>query len=205
MKPATFKNRTAPSTSHQGSSLIIVLILLVIVSILGIGAVQISIMGERSARNDRDYQIAWQGSEAGLMDAEFDIRGPNTSAGSRLAMFADDNPMNFVADCGSNGSGLCQPALTGKPVWLATDFTDASSSAHSAELGTFTGRSFDAGNSGIKPVQKPRYIIEILNDTPSAGDASIGAAKKYVYRVTSMGFGPRADIQAVTQMLFRKE
>ncbi|NML87021.1 MAG: pilus assembly protein, partial [Polaromonas sp.] len=26
---------------------------------------------------------------------------------------------------------------------------------------------------------------------------------KYVYRVTAMGFGPRVDIQAVLQMIYR--
>jgi Tfp pilus assembly protein PilX len=56
------------------------LLLLVIVSILGVGAAQIATMGERSARNDRDMQVAWQSAEAALMDAEFDIHGPGTAS-----------------------------------------------------------------------------------------------------------------------------
>ena len=58
---------------QAGASLIIVLILLGVMMALGAGAVQLSMMGERSARNDRDYQVAWQASEAALVDAELDI------------------------------------------------------------------------------------------------------------------------------------
>ena len=187
---------------QRGASLVVVLILLVIVAGLGISAVQMSIMGERSARNDRDYQIAWQSSEAAMMDAEFDMRGPGTA--SRMGVFVKNDSMSFVEDCGTTGNskGLCLPKITGKPIWLAVDFTATTSP--SAEFGDFTSRSFDAGNLGLKPKKKPRYIIEVLPDTASSGNAALGSDKKFVYRVTAIGFGPREDIQAVTQMVFRK-
>lgn len=192
--------------NNRGVSLIVVMVLLIVIAGLGFSAVQISMMGERSARNDRDYQVAWQGAEAALMDAEFDIRGPNTSGSARMGSFAVNNITGFVADCGSSGpsKGLCMPNTSGKPVWLTVDFTDTSSSAPSTAFGTFTGRGFASGSSGLMPRNAPRYIIEALPDTATHGDASIGAAAKYVYRVTAMGFGPRDDIQAVMQMLFRK-
>lgn len=194
------------SQKSQGVSLIVVMVLLVVIAGLGFSAVQISIMGERSARNDRDYQVAWQGAEAALMDAEFDIRGPNSSGSARMGSFTTNNLTDFVAACGSSGpsKGLCMPAVSGKPVWLTVDFTDTSNSAPTAEFGNFTGRGFASGSSGLMPRHAPRYIIEALPDTATHGDASIGAAAKYVYRVTAMGFGPRDDIQAVMQMLFRK-
>ncbi len=82
---------------QRGVSLIVVLILLVIISILGIGAAQLSMMGERGSRNERDLQIAWQGAEAGLMDAEFDMRGPGTS--NRMGVFTknDSSASSWVA------------------------------------------------------------------------------------------------------------
>ena len=40
--------------NESGASLIMVMIILTIVSMLGIAAIQISIMGERGARNARD-------------------------------------------------------------------------------------------------------------------------------------------------------
>ncbi|MGE8397478.1 MAG: pilus assembly PilX family protein, partial [Comamonas sp.] len=69
--------------NEQGLSLVIVLILLSVVMLLGISAVQISLMGEHTARNDRDYQIAWQSAEAGLQDGELDIDINNTGTSTR--------------------------------------------------------------------------------------------------------------------------
>lgn len=194
------------SQRSRGVSLIVVMVLLIVIVGLGLSAVQISMMGERSARNDRDYQVAWQGAEAVLMDAEFDIRGPNTSGSARMGSFAVNNLTDFGASCGTSGpsKGLCMPVVSGKPVWLTVDFTDTSTSAPSAAYGNFTGRAFASGSNGLMPRKAPRYIIEAIPDTATHGDASIGAAAKYVYRVTAMGFGPRDDIQAVMQMLFRK-
>ncbi|HUD33331.1 MAG TPA: PilX N-terminal domain-containing pilus assembly protein, partial [Variovorax sp.] len=79
---------TRPSDpSQRGVSLIVVLLILVVVSVLGVGGAQIALMAERGSRNDRDMQVAWQAAEAALMDAEFDIHGPNTAAASRRAVF----------------------------------------------------------------------------------------------------------------------
>jgi type IV pilus assembly protein PilX len=187
---------------QSGVSLIIVLLLLVIVSILGVGAAQIATMGERSARNDRDMQVAWQSAEAALMDAEFDIHGPGTS--NRQAVFTNmANTNAFVSGCGDSGNskGLCTLVTSGQPAWLAVDFTSTANSAKTTQFGAFTGRGFPSGAAGIQPVKPPRYIIEPIED-PSNRDIS-GSTTKYIYRVTAMGFGPREDIQGVVQILYR--
>jgi type IV pilus assembly protein PilX len=190
---------------ERGASLMIVLLILLVVSILGVAGAQIALMGERAARNDRDYQVAWQAAEAALLDAEYDIRGPGTA--TRKDLFANNSISAFVAGCGASTSGssrgLCLPASTGKPVWLTVDFLSDTSPA--VDFGTFTSRAFDAGATGVRSSKKPRYIIEILDDPDAFGDTSIKANKKYVYRITAMGFGPRDDIQAVLQTIFRKE
>lgn len=186
---------------QRGVSLIIVLLLLVIVSILGVGAAQIATMGERSSRNDRDMQVAWQSAEAALMDAEFDIHGPVAS--SRRSVFTNmANTNAFVNGCGDSGNsrGLCTLVTSGQPAWLSVDFT-ATSNAHTAAYGEFTGRSFPAGSTGIQPVKAPRYVIEPIED-PANRDLS-GSTTSYIYRVTAMGFGPRADIQGVAQIIYR--
>lgn len=201
MTQAPFSRTTRPAR-QRGVSLIIVLLLLVIVSILGVGAAQIATMGERSARNDRDMQVAWQSAEAALMDAEFDIHGPGTS--NRQAVFTNmANTNAFVSGCGDSGNskGLCTLVTSGQPAWLAVDFTSTASGAKTTQFGAFTGRSFPSGVTGIQPVKPPRYIIEPIED-PSNRDIS-GSTTKYIYRVTAMGFGPREDIQGVVQILYR--
>lgn len=204
------KKRSLPSqeflgtANERGASLITVLIILTIVSMLGIAGIQISMMSERGARNDRDQQIAWEAAEAALLDAEQDIFGPATS--SRRSTFTPvTDAQAFVDGCGTSGNsrGLCAPATSGRPAWLTADFdfSDSSSGAPSTAYGTFTGHTFAAGSIGIQPVQLPRYVIEPIRD-PADRDLS-NPSPKFVYRVTAMGFGPRKDIQAVVQMIYR--
>ncbi len=185
---------------QQGASLIMVLLMLMVVSILGVGGAQIALMGEKSARNDSNYQMAWQNAEAALREAEIDMR-----TGSRAAVFGPNTKSAFVDSCGSSGNskGLCNEALTGKPVWLSVDLTSSSSPA--TQFGDFTSHQFSAGAAGIQPAKKPRYVIEVLDDADVGGSLKAGTTKKYIYRVTAIGFGPSDDIQAVMQMMFRKE
>ena len=195
--------------AQQGVTLIIVLLILVVVTVLGIGGTQIALLGERSTRYDRDYLIATQAAEAALMDAEFDIRGPNSAAASvqRVSQFDQTNVGVFAAGCGTSGKvrGLCAPnADNVKPIWATVDFLDETASAPSVAFGTFTGRTFDAGTIGIKPERVPRYIVELIDDVSPGGNAS-GSAVAKMYRITAIGFGPRKEIQVVMQIGFRKE
>ena len=189
---------------HRGFSLITTLILLVVVTVLGIGAAQIALQSEKSTRYGRDSQIAFQAAEAALLDAEFDIRGPNTSADQRVATFVTGSTVGFFDGCGTGTQrGLCAPSAPGqKPVWYGVDFQDETTSARTVKFGDFTGRTLSTGTSGIRPEISPRYIIEVIPDPTPGSNASI---KPTLYRVTAMGFGPRKSTQAVAQMIFRKE
>ena len=201
------RSRAGDASAQRGASLIMVMIILTIVSILGVAGMQISMMSERGARNDRDQQIAWQSAEAALMDAEFDMFGPGAS--SRRAVFSPRTNLSaFIDNCGTSGasSGLCSLVNTGKPAWLTTDFTATGAGAPTAEFGSYTGRSFAAAGVGVQPSKRPRYVIEAIPDQFGAGSGGRNLSSgdvKYVYRVTSMGFGPRDDIQAVLQMIYR--
>ncbi len=215
---------------QRGISLVVVLLILVVVSILGVGGAQIALMAERGSRNDRDMQVAWQAAEAALVDAELDLTTPSSGGSSPARggvfgmIFAGTPPKmvqaekvdisNFVAACGDktavNGagqstSGLCAlPALVNaKPSWLTVDFTATGNAARTVEFGTFTGRSFAAGAQGAQPVRAPRYVIEAIQDQGAASRDKTAPEVNYVYRVTGMGFGPREDIQAVLQMIYR--
>lgn len=194
----------AVHASQRGFSLIATMIILIVVSVLGIAASQIVLTAERATRFDRDTQIAFQAAEAALLDAEFDIRGPNTSANQRMATFSDSSGVGFIDGCGTGTArGLCMPTAAGqKPVWLTVDFTDESANARTVAFGEFTGRSYATGSTGIRPEALPRYIVEVIPDTSGGQSAS---SAKALFRVTAMGFGPRKDTQVVLQMIFRKE
>jgi type IV pilus assembly protein PilX len=193
-----------PRTAQRGVTLIVVLLILVVVTVLGIGGAQIALLGERSTRYDRDYLVATQAAEAALMDAEFDIRGPNTSTSKRMDKFNQTDFAYFVPGCGSDSAtrGMCEAnADEVKPLWATVDFLDESNTARSVKFGDYTGRTFDSG-AGVRPARSPRYIIELIDDQCPKCSAAKPAK---MYRVTAIGFGPRTDIQVVMQIAFRKE
>lgn len=169
-------------------------------------------MAERATRNDRDLQVAWQSAEAALIDAELDILGqPASATNKRNEVFARSatDVAKFIAGCGKPGDGksfgLCSPSQAPgiKPDWLTTDFTLNGATANTVGFGTFTGRTFQAGGAGLQPAAAPRYMIEIMDDPSSSRTKPPGSPKDYLYRVTSLGFGPSANTQAVVQMIYR--
>lgn len=213
MAKLDFKAMNLAPMSQRGLSLIVVMLILIVVSVLGVGGIQISMMGERSTRNERDMQVAWQGAEAGLIDAEFDIEGlPAASTNKRNSIFkrGDVDIAKFIDNCGDSGQsiGLCGLKETGKPAWLTVDFTATGTGAKAVELGTYTGRDFPSGAKGIQPAKPPRYVIEPILDrygvkSYRTTDPAAGSGPSYVYRVTSMGFGPNGETQGVLQMIYR--
>lgn len=197
-------HRTAP---HQrGMTLVVVLMVLGIVSLLGASSLRITTSSERSARNDRDYQIAWQSSEAALLDAEMDILGQSHGDTARSHLFTREHTavVAFTPNCDSSTEhqGLCAYTPTNTPAWLRVDFTARTTPTATTPFGNFTQRSFPAGRTGPRPAQSPRYIIEAIPD-PSLARTTDPSAVPYVYRVTAMGFGPQPETQAVLQMLYR--
>ena len=55
---------------QRGAALVIALIMLLVMTVLGLAAMQITRMEERMAGNTRDLNLAFQGAEAGLRDSE---------------------------------------------------------------------------------------------------------------------------------------
>ena len=188
----------------SGVALIAVMVVLVIVSLLGIGSTQLSMMTERGARNDRDAQLALQAAQAALQDALHDIDGV-PAVSRRASSFADGSLLDFEPGCGVGGNhkGLCLPSVAGKPVWQTVDLADDD---RTVAFGQFTGRAFvTAGGAerGLMPAAPPRYIVEALEDKELFRDLTMPPGR--VYRVTAMGIGTRQDIQAVVQLLYRKK
>jgi type IV pilus assembly protein PilX len=186
----------------RGFSLIMVMLLLLVVTVLGIGAAQLALVNERSARNDRDNEIALQAAEAALIDAELDILGPNASPAARLCLFNNKDVASFVEGCGSGPNlGLCAPSTPGTtPAWMTADLSPKS--AISVAYGTFTGQKYVVGK-GATSAALPRYIVEVMRNNGGwqgnrLENASAGNATN-IFRVTAIGFGVDVDTQVVLQ------
>ena len=69
-----FKANTQTLPHQRGAALVIALIMLLVMTVLGITAMQVTRMEERMAGNSRDVNLAFQGAEAGLRDGEERVR-----------------------------------------------------------------------------------------------------------------------------------
>ena len=186
--------------SQHGITLVVALLFLVVLTLLGVAAVSSTTLEERMARNGRDYNIAFQASEAGLRDARKEISGQSIR-----------NPpifgaTGFTANCGTGSSqGLCLPATSGSDVWdtyMTNKGVDYGTNAVVAFGSTTTTPTLPLVPEPGGVAQQPRYLIEALPDL-SVGVSLKAGATKYIYRSTAQGFGPNANTQVVLQEMVR--
>jgi len=73
-KPANSRTIRHIGSRQKGATLVVALLILLVLTVLGLAAMQATRMEERMAGNSRDVNLAFQGAEAGLRDAEERVR-----------------------------------------------------------------------------------------------------------------------------------
>ena len=169
---------SAPHGLHRqrGISLFLVMMFLVILSILGVTAIQSSSLSARIAGNEADRTLAFQAAESALRDAEKDISGVCTS-NCRSTPISPETADIFGATC---ALGLCLPDAT-TPVWeVKANWT---TTGRATVYGTYTGAT-------ALPVvsQQPRYLIEFFK-----------LGESFLYRVSATGYGANSSTQVLLQ------
>lgn len=185
-----------PTSKQQGISLVIVMIFLVILSVLGISAMQGSTLSSRIARNEADRNLAFQAAEAALRDGELDARNlkvditecASGDLGCRAIVIDRASGFNDSCTdglCCSSPSAGCGTAATVLPVWSVATRWDAGGS--SVRYGLYTGAT-------PLPVvfRQPRYLLEYFAKTDAP-----------VYRITAVGFGANETTQVMLQSTIR--
>lgn len=204
---------------QRGFSLMVVLMVLVVIGVLGVAAGRIGVQGQQSARNDRDYLIAQQAAQAALDDAVREINHGTNAV--RKAALRGETPQDekFIL-CGtgnpapSGQDGLCNDEMKGTQ-WLTVNMLDPDS-PYTVALGTYTGRTYQAGEAGMQPAHKPRYLIEKIPNPDNASCEDSTAAPRthnlpcaviqrssYSYQITAVGFGPTEKTTAIVQMVYQ--
>ena len=181
-----------PPNRQTGAALITGLILLIVMTMIGVTAMQTTALEERMAGNMRDQNLAFQAAEAGLRDAEALLDPTNLT----------DRPLTC-------STAPCNCTTVSCKVWernkyVATDFTkqiDSWWTANGQELGT-------AGTQDIaETVQDPRYVIQELEFKPDElGPPSynnINPGRQY-YRITSRGKGGTDTATAVLETTYTR-
>lgn len=162
-----------PLLHQTGAALIVGLVMLLVMTVLGVAAMQTSLLEEKMAGNYRDQNLAFQAAEAALRDAEADI----SSSGRIFGL------TNFAADC---TAGLCDATGGLSEVWK-----DSTKEPNGVALGTYTG----AAPLALVACQ-PRYWIEGYQAWPAGA-----TSWKVQYRITAIGCGS-VNAQVVLQEVY---
>lgn len=188
---------------QHGAALVVVLLALGCCALLGLASLELSRLSRLAGRQALEHDLALQGAEAALQDAEIDLHGPGASARRDAFLDPRAHALAFADRCTAGGlyQGLCSSVADaqGRPAWQGVDFGDPSAQARSTALGRFTSRPFASGPAGLQPCQLPRYVIERLPD-PDSPDPS---APLSLFRITAAGFGSQPHIQVLLQTVYR--
>lgn len=183
-----------PSFRRQrGVVLIVALILLLVLTLIGVGVTQSTSLEERMAGNARDKDLAFQAAEAGLRNGE------------------DNLLQGLYTDFNSNGTGglyiynAATPTIwTGTVNWSDTTAGDNDSAIlYSGAQLTFSTTSSSATNMPYPPV----FVVEQMPPAPLPGSAAslqqyVNGLNVQMYRITAVGTGGDANSQAMLQSVF---
>lgn len=202
---------------QQGATLIIALIFMIVLTLLAMSSLQVGTLEEKMAGSARDRALALQAAEAALRDAELDLLNrcapsQRNAAGLDTCTVRRSVAISGVTGFGNNATaatcgfaahnrGLCLPAdaVAGDPFQrpqLPAEMLNDGASTF-VTLGTYTGAAAIAGLAA-----QPRYLIEGLCFRTQGG--SLSGCPEYLYRVTAIGIGQRADTRVMLQSFFRR-
>jgi type IV pilus assembly protein PilX len=190
---------TVPLRACQtGMSLFPALMFLLVLAVLGVSAMNSSLMQEKMVSNTKDQNLAFQAAEAALRDAEADV-ARNTAVWT---------PTSFTFSC---AAGLCTPPST----WPTPSSSDISKVIDWTNSGlTRTYGSQTAAPPLPDVAAQPEYVIERIPPPPGlpvapgssigmgcgASCASLGGG--FSYRVTVLATGARPETRVVLQSTY---
>lgn len=183
------KHRTLPRMRQQrGAVLVVSLLLLLVMTLLGLGASQSTRLQERMAGNQRDLELAMQGAEAALRGAEYQLR-PNMNVNERMCQTPEIDCVSF--------SSLLRDTSTGVPLDLARQTDD---------WWEDNAQTYEQATSLDRLEREPEYVNEYygeVEDTLSDGGAYLSIVRDF-YRSTGRSRGQTESAQVVVQSTYSR-
>lgn len=172
--------------------MVVSLLLLLVMTVLALGASQMTRMQERMAGNARDYDLAFQSAEAALRTAERLIDDPALTS----APFACSSGRCRVFELNIVPSDIAYRPTTW---WDANAWSYASDNSWNSTPGT------GISGSGLAH-RDPQYVIEEVEEVPdSLTIPPTGPPPSRVYyRITAAAQGGTATAQVVLQGTFAR-
>lgn len=169
---------TAGKNSQQGITLVIAMIFLLILTLLGVTAMQSTVVEERIAGNTRDKDVAFQSAEAGLRAGELYVfTNACTAAG---IVFPGPGLINNIGGAAGAGVQYGNASYWMTQPWDATD-------------------SIASGTALAGVVTPARYVVELISG--GSGPQFVGTT--LVYRITARGAGATAGSVSILQSTYQ--
>jgi type IV pilus assembly protein PilX len=190
----TMKHRASrlSATRQRGAALVISLLLLLVMTLLGLGASQSTRLQERMAGNQRDQELALQGAEAALRDAEDDL---------------DPNRRPSLSMCVATGTTTCQS-------YPKSFFVDAVTTME-VDLAKQTDEWWEEYGKVNEDFEEqmpelaalPEYVVEYVatvRDVLSESNPSPQIEREF-YRVTARSTGLTESAEVVLQTTYARK
>lgn len=176
-------------TRQRGAVLVVSLLLLLVMTVLGLGASQSTRLQERMAGNQRDQEIALQSAEASLRAAE--------------ALLAPERPV--VVTC-RNPSSTCDAyemrTLIDTSTNVALDLANQADSWWNSYGRDYQFASRLESVTGVPPEFVIERVAEV-RESLSVGDANLDTVRDF-YRATSRSRGMTDTAQVVVQSTYAR-
>ncbi|HKJ07798.1 MAG TPA: PilX N-terminal domain-containing pilus assembly protein [Gammaproteobacteria bacterium] len=171
--------------NQRGSVLVVSLLILLVMTLIGVTAMNTSTLEQKMAYNFRDHQTAFQAAEAALRDGEAFVEANSLG------------PSDFSAAC---TNGLCTEASGTTPVWFDQTIK-VWSTANLHRTATYTAP---------EVLQKPIYIVEWLGYVFPAGyvpppGTNPGPGDPEMFRITALATGGTTQARVMLQSTYEKK
>lgn len=187
---------------QQGAALVVALIMLVLMTLVGITAMQVTTVQEKMVANSRDLNVAFQAAEVALLRGEHYVKNMQDAI--------------FTTTCKGSGStiGLCKPGQS-TPIWTTISWSDTNpvTLEYGNEQENKQIPASETSFDNIQPLpantvaKQPRYIIEDITSVSGGGQANLS---KGLYRITAQGYGQAVNdngqplARVMLQSVFKK-
>lgn len=171
----------SPVRNQHGAVLAIALVFMLLLTIIGVGAMQSSSLQERMAGNSRDTNTAFQAAEAAVREAEKYLQGASVGP--------------FIGSAGTGLFRFCGEGVTGAGCTVP-DWSNRASTGWVKRPGTLAGVS-----------EQPEYIIQQMppiSDPSGSLIADKPSEAWDVYMITARGFGSSDATMVVLQTMYRR-
>lgn len=182
--------------TQQGVVLITTLVLLLVMTLLGVTAMNTTTIQEKMAGNNLDRERAFQAAEAALRDAEQLLEDPPASIDPLSGAVSDDCTDGLCTKREDN-AGFDFDAAEGDAGWYDERWLDATLDVWDTAN---KHREYASTISGVSTT--PKYIIEFLSTVDCPGSIT-GANDCEIYRVTALATGGTTNSRVMLQSTYR--